>query len=150
MKLDQCHKQKCECGQKTKRDREVLGKKKSAKTEHPGHHYHDLELARGMCFQNLKRHQNDKKRYARLNALQRSVAEEDGGECHRCENQFPNCRAKPVSFWLHPKFHCECDQKKAWDPCRERTEHWRQCEEQCGRQPKQRPPWNTRIPPCPH
>src|SRR6266496_3093321 len=133
MKLDQCHKQQCERGQKTKP---------------PGHLYHNFELARGVRFQNLERHHNDKKRYTRLNALQGSVAEEDCGECRRCENEFQSCRAKPVSFWLHPKFHCERDQKKAWDPGRERAEHWRQSEEQCGRQPKQRSPWNTPIPLC--
>ncbi len=150
MKLDQCDKQQCERGQETKRDREILGKKKSAKTKHPRHHHHHLELARGVRFQNLERHENDKKRHARLDALEGSIAGEDGGECHGRENQFPSCRAKPVAFWLHPKFHCEGDQKKTWDPGCERAEHWRQCEEQCGGQPKQRSPWNTRISPCLH
>ena len=54
MKLDQRDKQQCECGQQTKRDQEILGKKKSAQTKHPANHHHDLELARGVRFQNLE------------------------------------------------------------------------------------------------
>jgi hypothetical protein len=98
-----------------------------------------------MGFQNLERHQNDKERHARLNSLQGTVAREDGKKRHSREHEFQRCKAKPVAPWLHPKFHCECEQKKAWDPTRERAEHWRKREEQCCRQPKQWPPRNPPI-----
>ena len=54
MKLDQSDKQQCECDQKTKRDQEILGEKKSSQTQHPGDQHHELELARGVRFQNLE------------------------------------------------------------------------------------------------
>jgi hypothetical protein len=109
MKLDEGHKQQCECGQETKRDREILGKKKSKKTKHPRHRYQDLELARCVRFQNLERYQNDKKRHTWLNTFQGSVAEEDGRERRTREKHFPNCKAKPVPSWLHPKFQRDYD-----------------------------------------
>src|SRR5882724_1673474 len=146
MKLDQCHKQQRKCCEEAKCDPEVLGKEKSAKTKHPSHQHHDLELTRGVRFQNLERYENDKERYARLNSLEGTIAGEDGEEGHGREHQFQSCKTKAVPFWLHPEFHCECEQKKARNPRRERAEHWRQCEEQRSRQPKQRPPWNTPVP----
>jgi hypothetical protein len=150
MRLDQRDERQRECGQETKRHREVLRQKKSAKTKHPSHHYHDLELTRGVRFQNLEGHEDDENGNARLNALEGTVTEKDGGECHRRQNEFPNRRAKAIPFWLHPKFHREREQKETWNPGRERAEHWRQCEEQRGRQPKQRLSRNTRVPWCPH
>src|SRR6266487_3232002 len=104
MKLPQGRKQKCECEKETKRDRKVLRKEKTAKTKHPRHHDHHLKLTRSVRFENLQRYQNGQKRYAGLNALESSVADEDRAERYRRENQFQNSRAKPVTFWLHPKF----------------------------------------------
>ena len=78
MKLDKCHEQQHESGEQAKRDGEVLRKEKSAKTKHPSYEDHDLELSRGVRFQNLESHENDKQRYPRLNTLQGTVASEDG------------------------------------------------------------------------
>ena len=105
-----------------------------------------MELTRSVRFQNLQRYENDKERYARLNSLEGTIAGEDGEERYGREHQFERYKTKTVPFWLHPEFHCECEQKKARNPGRERTEHGRQYEEQRGCQPKQRPPWNAPIP----
>ena len=145
MKLDQCHKQKCECGQKTKRDREILGKKKSAKTKHPRHHHHDLEFARGVRFQNFERHQHDDEGHAGLDSFQRAVAKKDGRERYACENEFPDHRAQPISFRFHPKFRRERNEKQHWHPGCQGAEHRRQREKQGGREPQKWPPGNAPV-----
>src|SRR5882757_2839638 len=146
MKLDQRHEQQRECGQQGKRNLKVLGKKETTKTKHPSHEHHHLKLARRVCLQNLKSYENNKERYARLNAFQGSVTGEDREERRGREQQLQSCKAKTVTSWLHPKLQCNREQKNPRNPAHQRTEHGGQCEEQCGRQPKQRPSWNTSIP----
>src|SRR5207249_10799550 len=96
--------------------------------------------------QEPKSHEKNKERKTRLNAFQGTVTGEDCEERRRCEQQPQSCKAKTVTSWLHPEFQRKREQKNPRDPPHQRTEHGRQREEQCGRQPKQRSSWNTSIP----
>src|SRR5207244_4978516 len=106
---------------------------------------HHLELAGRVRLQNLESDEYNKERYARLNAFQGSITGENRKERRGREQQFQSCKAKTVTSWLHPEFHCKREKKNPRNPAYERPEHGRQREEQCGRQPKQRSPWNTSI-----
>src|SRR5439155_13335869 len=99
-----------------------------------------------MRFQDLERHEQDKNRYSRLKAFQGTITDKDANESRECQQQFQNCRAKPVPSWLHPEFQGEGQQKNTWHPAHERTEHGRHREEQGGCKPKQWSPRNTPIP----
>ena len=104
MKLNQCDKQQRKRGEEAKRDREVLGKEKSAKAKHPPDHHHHLKLPRRVRFEHLERHENDKERYALFDAVQGTITGEDGKERHGGEHQFQGGKPKPVTPRLHPEF----------------------------------------------
>src|SRR5436853_4005587 len=103
MKLNQRNQQQGESDEQAKRDRQILGEEKPAKAEHPRHNDHYLELARGVRFDNLERHQDDDEGHAGLNSLYRTISEKDSGEGQSCENQLTDRRSEPVTFRLHPK-----------------------------------------------
>lgn len=136
MKLDQGHKQQRKRDEKAKRNRQILGKEKSTKTKHPAYQHHDLEFAGRLRFQDLERHQHNKERHGRFNPFQEAVTGEDDEERCGSDYQLQGCKTKPVASRLHPELNCEREQKNARDPGRERSEHWRQCEEKSCRQPK--------------
>ena len=85
MKLDQRHNKQSKSDRQTQGSGEILRKKKSAETKDPRAQHHDLKLARGMCFQNLERHQDHHKRDAGLDSFDRAVGEKDSDEDYRAE-----------------------------------------------------------------
>src|SRR5207237_8890138 len=127
----------------TKRDGKILRKKESAETKYPSEYGHDLELARGVRFQNLKRHQHNDERHARLDAFDRAVAEKNRAESNGSEAGFKGNRAQPIPSGFHPKLSCECDEKQCGYPRREGAKHRWQGEKKRRRKPQKRSSRNT-------
>ena len=122
MKLDQRHEQQCECGQQRKGNLKFLRKKKATKTKHPSHEHHHLKLAPRVRLQNLERDENNKERYPRLNAFQRTITGEDGEHRRGCEQHLQSCKPKTVTL-APSEFHRKREQKNPRDPAHERSKH---------------------------
>ena len=145
MKLNQRHEEQAEGDKQTKRDGKILRKKESAETKYPSEYDHDLELARGVRFQNLKRHQHNDERHARLDAFDRAVAEKNRAESNGREHGFKGNRAQPIPSGFHPKLSCECDEKQCGYPRGEAAKHRWQGEKKRRRKPQKRSSRNTCI-----
>src|SRR5438105_15094376 len=106
MKLNQRHEEQAEGDKQTKGDGKILRKKESAETKYPSEYDHDLELARGVRFQNLKRHQHNDERHARLDAFDRAVAATHPAASNRREHHFKDNRPQPTPSGFHPTLSC--------------------------------------------
>src|SRR5437868_2970776 len=138
MKLNQRHEEQAEGDKQTKGDGKILRKKESAETKYPSEYDHDLELARGVRFQNLKRHQHNDERHARLDAFDRAVAEKNRAEGNGREHDFKDNGAQPIPSGFHPKLSCECDEKQYGYPKCEVAKHRWQGKQKRGRKPQKR------------
>jgi len=102
MKLDQRHEQQRECGQQRKGNLKFLRKKKATKTKYPSHEHHHLKLTRRVRLQNLESDKNNKERYPRLNAFQRTITGEDGEDRRGCEQDIQSRKTHGTQLTRDP------------------------------------------------